>query len=330
MSNIIDVARSAGVSPMTVSRTLNSPELVSPDTRARVLEAVRKLNYVPNAAARSLVQGKTRTLALILSDIRNPHFTTIARGVEDVAQEHGYTLMLANTDESPAKERDYLRVLMSQRVDGVLISPCGDGDLSLLQRRKIPFVLLDRAVAGASADLVTQDSHAGGRELMAHLLERGYRRIAFVGGPAGVSSLEERLAGYQDGMLEAGLEPQVRLGRYDQASGEEIVEAMVAEDSLPQAIVAANNFVALGVIAALRRHGLGVPQEVGLACFGDMPTAALLDPFLTVVALPSYQMGSLAMQMLLERMEGAATPPRRHVLPVELVVRRSTPGARRG
>jgi LacI family transcriptional regulator len=330
MSNIIDVARSAGVSPMTVSRTLNSPELVSPDTRARVMEAVRQLNYVPNAAARSLVQGKTRTLALILSDIRNPHFTTISRGVEDVAQEHGYTLMLANTDESPAKERAYLRVLMSQRVDGVLISPSGDGDLSLLQRRKIPFVLLDRTITGSSADLVTQDSHAGGRALMAHLLERGYRQITFVGGPAGVSSLEERLAGYQEAMREAGLEPQVRLGRYDQASGEEIVEAMVAEGAVPEAIVAANNFVALGVIVALRRHGLRVPEEVGLACFGDIPTAALMDPFLTVVALPAYAMGRLAMEVLLERIQGAVPPPRRRVLPVELVIRRSTPGPRRG
>lgn len=137
MINMSDVARAAGVSPVTVSRALNQPELVRPDTRARVLEAVEELGYIPDAAARTLANGRTQIIALVLSDIRDPYFTTLARGVEDVAQKRGYTLILGNTDEQIRKERQYLSTLISRRVDGVLISTSGDG-LELLDRRQVP------------------------------------------------------------------------------------------------------------------------------------------------------------------------------------------------
>jgi len=326
MATLTDVARSAGVSPMTVSRALNHPDAVSPATRARVLGAVEALGYVPNAAARSLASGRSLVVALSLSDIRNPYFATIARGVEEVAQRNGYTLILGNSDERPEREREFLRAVVSRQVDGVLISTCGDGDVQGVVERGVPLVQIDRRVPGLVADLVTHDSRDGARQLVEHLVRRGYRRIGFIGGPPGISTLKDRLSGYRKAMRDAGLTPVVELGRYDQASGEEIVTRLLREDRLPEALIGANNFVALGAITALRSHGLTVPGDVGLACFGDLESAAVIDPFLTVIAHPAFEIGQEAMQMLLERIRGAMIAPRKRALPVTLIVRRSTPG----
>ena len=327
MVNMSDVARAAGVSPVTVSRALNQPELVRPETRARVLEVVERLGYIPDAAARTLASGRTRIIALVLSDIRDPYFTTLARGAEDVAQRRGYTLILGNTDEQAAKEHRYVNTLVSHRVDGVVVSTSGDG-LQLLQKRMVPFVLIDRKSPGVVADLVTSDSYDGGRQIVEHMVERGYRKIAFVGGPPRISTLEERLAGYRDAMREAGLKPQIRLGRYDRASGEEIVESLLAEGALPEALIAANAAVARGIVASLRRNGVSLPGQIGVASFGD-PETEPLDPFLTVVAQPAYEIGWRAMETLLARIAGDRSPPRELYLPVSLVVRDSTPGPRR-
>ncbi len=319
-----DVARLAGVSAMTVSRVLNDPRMVSPETRARVLAAVRELGYLPNAVARSLSRGRTNMLALILSDIQNPFFTTLSRGVEDVAQEYGYTLIVGNTDERPEKERQYLDVLASHRVDGVILSTVGEGQVELLRQHGIPVVLVDRVIPGMDVDTVVHDAYDGGRQIVAHMLEQGYRDIMFIGGPPGNSTLEARLAGCRAAMQAAGLELSVRLGRLDQASGEEIVAALAAEEAMPEALVAANNLVAVGAVVELRRQGRSVPRDVGLACIGDIALASQLDPFLTVVRHPAYEMGRAAMEILYARLNGADDPPRHQVFPAELVVRRST------
>ncbi len=333
MSNIIRVAKAAGVSTMTVSRYFNQPELLAPPTRARVQAAVEALRYVPNAAARSLINGRSDALALILVDITNPFFTTLARGVEDAAKEKGYTLILGNTDETLEKERGYLEVMISRRVDGVILTPAPgeEHNLALLEQHKVPAVLVDREVPGSKCDIVRGDSFSGGYKLTSHLIAEGHRDIAFIGGPKGVSSLEARLAGYHKAMREAKLKPQVHLGRYDKSSGEEIVQRLYGNTRQgqprqlqPEALVAANNLVAVGALVALRRCGLGVPQDVALASFDDLEMAALIDPFLTVVAQPAYKMGELATQLLLERIEGFSGPAREHILPVELVVRRSS------
>ena len=332
MSNISDVAREAGVSAMTVSRYFNHPGKLAPSTQKRVKEAVAVLNYVPNAAARSLVRGQTHTVAAVLSDIANPFFTTLARGIEDVAQQHGYTLFIGNTDESFEKEQHYLRTLLSRRVDGLLLSPSlGDasslGDdqrLEAFNQRNIPVVLIDRKAENMAADVLRGDSFGGGRQLAAHLAGQGYADIAFVGGEPGVSSLEDRLAGYRAAMEAAGLEPRAHLGHYTRQSGEEIIWRLAKENALPEAIVAANNLVAVGALRALRQCGLRVPGDVALVCFEDIEIAAMIDPFLTVAAQPAYDMGQTAMQMLLRRLKGYDGPPEEKVFPVDLIVRRSS------
>ena len=331
MSNINDVAREADVSAMTVSRYFNQPSKLAPATRRRVKEAVAALHYVPNAAARSLKRGQTHAVAAVLSDITNPFFTTLARGVEDVAQQRGYTLFIGNTDESFEKEQHYLETLLSRRVDGLLLSPSrgddqrlGDQRLGAFNQRGIPVVLIDREVDGLKADVLRGDSFGGGRQLAAHLAEQGYADIAFIGGEPGVSSLEDRLAGYREAMEAAGLKPRAHLGHYTRQSGEEITGRLVEEDALPEAIVAANNLVAVGALSALRQRGLRVPGDVALACFEDVEIAAMIDPFLTVAMQPAYDMGRAAMQMLLRRMEGFEGPSEEEVFSTELIVRRSS------
>jgi LacI family transcriptional regulator len=324
LAKIRDVARLAGVSAMTVSRTLNDPGLVTPATRARVLSAVRELGYIPNGVARSLTQGRTDIIALVVSDIQNPFFTTLSRGAEDVAQRHGYTLMVGNTDERPEKEREYLEALVSRRVDGVILSTTGADHVRLLEKRGIPVVLVDRVIPGVEADSVVLDAYDGGRQIAAHLLEQGYRKVMFIGGKHGNSTVEARLAGCRDELRKAGLELPVRLGRLDRASGEELLATLCEENSIPEAIVAANNLVAVGAMVEMRRRGLRVPEDVGLACFGEIELASLLDPFLTVIREPAYEVGRLAMELLHERIRGSKAQPRHEMLPVELVVRRST------
>ena len=324
MPNLNDVARAAGVSTMTVSRALNRPHMVRPDTRERVLRIADELGYTPNEAARSLVYGRTNTIALILPDIRNPFFTNVARGVEDVAKKYGYTLILGNTDEHASEERQYVDALSARRVDGVILSTSGDDHVRLLQQRQVPVVLFDRSIPGVDADLVVADVYDAGLKLVTHLARQGYRDVAFVGGPAGISTLESRLAGCREAAEATGVRLSVHLGRFDQASGEEIVSSLCARHAVPEAIVAANNLVAVGVLVALRRCGLRVPLDVGLACFGELELASLIDPFLTVIRDPEYETGRLAMQMLHERITGYDGPSRTRVLPDELVARRST------
>ncbi len=321
---MMDVARLAGVSTMTVSRVLNESTAVSPGTRKRVLEAVRELGYVPNAVARSLARGRTDMIALIVSDIQNPFFTTLARGVEDRAQRYGYTLVVGNSDEKADKERRYLDVLLARRIDGVILSTVGEAHLEFLQQRGIPVVLVDRVIPGADVDTVVHDAHDGGRQIVEHLLQQGYRDIMFIGGQPRNSTIQDRLAGCRYALHKAGVPLSVRLGRLDVASGEEIVASVAAEGAMPEAFIAANDLVAVGAVVELRRQGKLVPDDIGLACFGDLELASHLDPFLTAVREPAYDIGKLAMEMLHMRLQGSPEPSRHEVLPVQLITRRST------
>ncbi len=314
------------MSAMTVSRYFNQPEMLAPATTERVKAAIQRLQYVPNAAARSLISGRSKTVALILADVANPFYTTIARGVEDVAQEHDYTLILGNTDESREKERRYIDIIISRRVDGVIISssPGNDHHFGLLFQKGIPVVLIDRIVRDIEADAVRGDTYTGGQKLTDHLIEQGFKDIALIGGWTGVSSLEERMAGYRLAMETAGLVPKVYPGRTDRESGEEITRQLHASGSMPEAVIAANNYVAVGALVALRKLGLRVPEDVALATFDDIESAALIYPFLTVVAQPAYEMGVMAMQLLLDRMHGYSGPPRSRLLPTEMIIRSSS------
>lgn len=336
MANINDVAARARVSAMTVSRVLNNTGRVSAATRAAVLQAIKDLNYVPNQLARSLVKGQSRTLALLVTDVTNPFFTTIARGVEDAARRGGYRVLLCNTDEDVGKEQEYLETLIAAQVDGIIIAPAGSGSrkhLQLLIQRGIPAVLVDRALDGVECDQVVGDSEAGARALVQHLLELGHRRVALVTGPLTVSTARDRHAGYRRALAEAGipLDPGLELETsYKQEGGQQAAAALLALADRPTAVFCANNFQAVGLVVALREAGIQVPEQLAVCCFDDVELASMLDPFLTVAAQPAYSFGTIATQLLLERLGGAAPPvQRRVVLQPNLIVRRSTVGAAR-
>ena len=329
MPTIRDVAERAGVAPITVSRVINNSGYVSPETRARVEAAIAELQYVPNSLARSLRFKRTHTLALVLTDITNPFWTTVARGVEDAASRHGFNVILCNTDENEDKQTEYLNVLLQKQVDGFLLVPARSTPepIALIQRQRVPIVVLDRQVPGAQVDVVRGDSEGGAYELTRLLLSLGHRRIAMLSGPQGVSTAVDRVAGYRRAMREAGIaEETMRIyyGEYTQDGGYRMAQEALAARPRPTALFAANNFIAIGALRALREAGLRVPEDIALVCFDDIPATLVIEPFLTVVAQPAYEMGQRATELLLARLSGQAPDEYQEIiLPAQVIVRKS-------
>ncbi|HMA35953.1 MAG TPA: LacI family DNA-binding transcriptional regulator [Chloroflexia bacterium] len=321
-----DVAARAGVSAITVSRALNHTSYVGAETRARILAAVAELNYVPNAVASSLRSSKTQLLAF-LTDITNPFWATVARGIEDGAMEAGYGVILCNTDEAEVKEARYVDLLLRRRIDGFIVVPTRASGpiLQNLKRHHVPFVLVDRAVPGVAADCVRGDSRSGAEQLTAHLLATGARRIGLITGPRTVSTAEERVAGYQDALRAAGQpgdESLILYGQYTEPWGYQATQELMARPRPPDTLFAANNFIAIGVLEALHTFGLRVPEDVAVVCFDDM-THLTTARFLTTVIQPAQEMGRLALRLLLARLAQPDRAPEEIILPVALVVRRS-------
>jgi LacI family transcriptional regulator len=329
LPTISDVAREAGVSTVTVSRVLNNAPNVNRATRRRVEEAIQELGYVPLAAARSLRSKRTRSLALILPDITNPFWTTIARGVEDAAQNSGYSVLLCNTDEDCAKQSRYLELVASRRVDGVIIAPFDSNaeNIGALRDREIATVLVDRRITGWETDSVLGDSVGGARALVQHLIGLGHHRIAAISGPANTSTARDRVDGYLSALSQAGVHPDpalVRLGEFRARSGERLMEQLLDEGEHPTAVFAANNAIAMGVIDAAIRRGRRIPHDLALVSFDDFDAASHLFPFLTVAVQPAYEMGAKAAELLLSRIDaGAERAPRKVVLAVRLIIRHS-------
>jgi len=327
MPTIRDVAKHAGVSPITVSRVINNDNYVSAETRRRVEEAIAELDYIPNALGPSLRSKRTGTLALVLSDITNPFWTTVARGVEDTANKRGYHIIMGNTDESPAKQEEYLIFLLKKQVDGFLLVPASSRSMDTLRKRHVPFVVLDRRIPDAQLDTVRGDSEGGAYELTRHLLELGHERIAVISGPQHVSTASDRVDGYLRALEEAGLagQQQVYWGEYTQQSGSDLVKHALLAKPRPTAIFATNNFIAIGVMRALREAGLRVPEDMSVVAFDDLPMAITIDPFFTVADQPAYEMGQQATELLLSRLAGDAPEGFQEiVLPTLVIVRRSS------
>jgi LacI family transcriptional regulator len=331
MATIHDVAQRAGVSPITVSRVINRSGYASPETRARVEAAVTELGYVPNRLARSLRSKRTHTLALVITDITNPFFTTVARGVEDTASDAGYTVIFCNTDESESEEKKYLQVLLQQQVDGILLVPArGTLDsIDMIRKQNTPVVVLDRRLPpGAEVDTVRCENELGAYQLVRLLIELGHRDIALLSGPLGVSTAEDRLAGYRRAMREAGIDAAAQAiiyGSFTQASGSEMMRQLLARPRRPTAVFAANNLIGIGALQAIQQAGLRVPDDIAIVSFDDLPPTLLTMPFFTVSAQPAYDMGKRATQLLLARLSKTATEPCQEiVLPTELIVRQSS------
>lgn len=327
-----DVARRAGVSRGTVSRVLNGRADVKPETRERILRIMHELNYHPSGVARGLRLGNTRTIALLVSDISgNAHFSTIVHGVEDVAQEHGYTVLLGNTNEDDAKEQAYLKLFAERRVEGLILvssSRIGVDNMPLieLQNSGVPCVVYNRVVDDECIGTIHLDNDGAAFLIIRHLIEHGRRRIAMIGGPADRRSFQQRMSGYCKALEQAGLpfEPQLVINcPITEDGGQAGMEWLLTYTPCVDAVFAASDRLAVGVMLALEAANLRVPQDVAVAGFDNIPIAPYLHPALTTVAPPYDLIGRRAAIMLFDQLVNNAVP-RREILPCGLQIRASS------
>lgn len=333
-ANIRDVARLARVAPITVSRVVNNSGHISPETRHRVEAAIQELNYIPNTLSQSLRYQKTNMVALIVTDITNPFWTTMVRGVEDACSQHNLSVIVCNTDEKQEKLDNYINVLLQRQIDGLIIVPTEGYEGQMLENlvaSRVPSIMLDRTPphSGHEFTVVRSDSLTGSTLLTRHLLELGHRRIMMLSGSQHVSTGTERAEGFRQAFREAGIplpDELIRFGQFTRQSGYEMtVEMLRHVHPRPTAIVAANNFIAFGAQAALEEHQLRIPQDISLATFDDLPVQINPRPFLTSIVQNPYHMGQIAVQRLTALLDATHEVKAEDiVLPVELIVRAST------
>ncbi len=329
MVTIKDVAREAGVSVGTASQALRGSPAVREATRRRVLVVAKRLRYQPSALARGLVTRRTHTVGLLISDIANPFFIRAVRAVEDVAQEHGYNVILCNTDEDPAKETQYLRVLMEKRVDGIILATTAASRRAVREIcwRRIPLVLFDRELSGVATNVVKVDGVLGGRLATQHLLDLGHRRIGIIHGPRDRSTGAERLEGYLTSLRAGNVRPDPELiheGNFKQDSGYRLTKALLEVSPPPTALFCTNNLMTVGALQALRDRNVRLPDDLSLVGYDDMEWWTLTHPPLTTVGQPVYDLGREAMRLLLAQIgQEKARRPQRVVLKPELILRDS-------
>ncbi len=328
-ATIRDVARLAGVSVATVSNVLNSTRTVAAETRDRVRRAVEALGYAPHAAARSMRGRSSGLLGLILADITNPFFTALVHAVERAANARGYAVLLCNSDEDLAREEQHLELLRTQRVDGIILAATGHPSASraaMLARLRAPVVLVDREFPEFGLDTVVLDNRRAALEATRHIVSFGHRRIAMIGGPGGVSTGAQRLAGYREALHEAQIPYDDALvcdaGFREEPAYEAACE-LLAAPARPTAIFAANNLIAMGVMRAIADARLDCPREVSVVSIDDFAWANAFRPRLTTVAQPVAAMGDAAVRLVLARIGGIVTGAHTEVMAPVLMVRDS-------
>lgn len=322
MVKISDVAAVAGLSTATVSRALNNHASVNPEMAARARAAADRLGYRPNRLARSLRRQASEVVALIISDVSNPFFTAVTRGVEDVALKAGFSVLLCNADEDLFKEARYLAIAEQQQVAGVILSPHAvSSDVSRLLACGVPLVIIDRPLH-APVDTVMVESIAGAREAVQHLVDGGWSRIACITGPQDAATAQQRLQGYLQAIPHR---PIYRHEAFSSAGGARAAAALLDAAEPPDAFFTANAQMALGLLAELRQRKLKVGRDVGVITFDEAPWAALVTPSMSVVAQPAYEIGADAAELLVSRITGDPDGARHHVtLPTRLVIRDSS------
>jgi len=329
MTTIYDVAARAGVSAATVSRVLNNGGNVTPDTVARVRKAVGELGYRPNAVARNLRRRQTRVWGLIISDIENPFFTGMVRGVEDAAHQAGYSLVLCNSDDEAAKEQSYVQVALAERMAGVIITPSNEAetDLTPLLEQGVPVVAVDRRLHRHEVDTVVADNVRGARLAADHMVASGCRRLACITGPTQTTTAQERLDGFRASLGAAGLEVIDELvveENFKEDGGYRAAEQLLALPEPPDGLFVANNLMTVGALEAVLDAGVKVPDDLLMVGFDDIPWARLTRPRLSTVEQPVYEMGQEAGQLLAARLGGDVRNPRTIMLAPGLRVRESS------
>ncbi len=332
ITGIREVAKRAGVSLGTVSNVLNRPEIVAEETRQRVLQVIEEIGFVRNGSARQLRAGRSQHIGLVVLDVANPFFTEVARGVEDLANEKGYVVILCNSDDSVEKESHYLHVLTEQRTQGVLITPV-QSDASYLQQLRqhgTAVVLLDRPSRSKDLCSVSVDDVRGGELAAAHLLEQGHTCIGFVHGPLSIRQCADRRRGVLRAVKAAALDPNqaiidITTRAQNAREGEESVEKLLSAATRPTAVFCANDLLALGVMRGLIKRGISIPADMALVGYDDVEFASVLATPLTSIRQPKYELGRAATELLLDEANNPTTHEHKHIVyQPELIVRASS------
>ncbi|GAB4368584.1 MAG: LacI family DNA-binding transcriptional regulator [Spirochaetales bacterium] len=329
-ATIKDIARIVNVSYATVSRALNNKHGVNPETRKRILEEARRLNYRPNAIARGLVKRQTHSIGLLIPDITNPFYPEVARGVEDAAQEAGYSVFLCNTNWERDRELRYLDLLTSRRVDGLIIAPVSETTEPLRKHfRAVPAVYVGTTFVAEDESYVTIDNVKGGYLATELLIQEGRTPVAFIGSSEDSHTLKERLEGYKRALRDYGQpvdERYIRFGDFKRETGSRFIKNMVLEGVRPRGVFGENDLLAIGILQGAREIGLSVPEDLAVVGFDDIPLTSFPEISLTTIAQPKYEMGRYAVDILLRRIgrEGRGPFPRQRLILEPKLVRRNS------
>lgn len=326
-----EVARRAGVSLATASRAINNRGDVDQSTRRKVLEAAKALSYTPNPLARGLLSGTTKTIGVLVTTIQNPFYAAVVTGIEKILAAEGYTIVLCNTHEDPAAEQDALRILLARRVDGLIVAPVQSRreGLEPLLASKVPFVFVARNVSGIDADFVVADDEAVGRLAAEHLIAKGHRRILFLNSWRN-SSAELRQRGYEESLKAHGIPVEagyIRTIHYG-TRAEEAISAALDEGLRPTAVFCFCDDMAIGVLRALAARGIRVPEEMAVVSCDNLAYTGLLQPPLTTVDIPEFEMGVDAAKILLTKIKRRKKKTTQIVLEPRLIERASTSNTR--
>jgi LacI family transcriptional regulator len=329
MTTIRDVAERAGVSTTTVSHVVNGTRKVDPDTAARVSAAIDELGYRPNALARSMRRGQTHTVGIVIPDIANPFFGDLARSLEDHMFEAGYSAIICNSDGDERKEVRYLDVLLSKKVDGLLLIAASQPSEGLRQLVESgpPTIVVDRELGDLPVSQVMVQNELGGYLAGRHLLELGHRDIGVIAGPGGLGTSARRLEGFERALHEAGVEidkERIYRGDFRAASGRAAMDSWLLRGLPPTAVFAENDLMAVGALSSAHAADLDVPGDISVVGFDGIPFGADVTPPLTTVAQDTDDVAAAAVEMLFERLRDGDAEPRRIELPVSLVVRGSS------
>jgi len=328
--SIEQIAEAASVSIATVSRVLNRSDNVREETAHRVLEAAKRLNYRPDRVARRMRVKSADSLlvGLIITDVGNPFFSELSRGVEDVAYKHRHALLICNTDENPEKEKFYLDSMLSEKVSGLIIAP-SKGNASYLKElvdNDYPVVCADRSPNDIDIDTVTIDNEKGAYLAVKRLTDLGHQRIGIINGIEGISTTEKRFQGYQKAIKSAGIplyDELVIYEDYKEAGGRNAMQHFLSLDNPPTAIFSTNNLMTLGCLEEIYSQNVRIPEDIAIIGFDDMPWAGALNPPLTAVKQPGYELGLNAIELLFKRIENPSRNTMNLVLNPELIVRKS-------
>jgi len=330
--SIKDVAGRAGVSATTVSAYLNKSAPVNKETAKKIEEAIKELRYKPNLIARSLRKRKTNTVGLIVGDILSHFYSVIAKSVEDTARKYDFSTILCNGDDDPQKELEYIKVLESSRVEGIILTPtCKNGDyIREIIESGIKIVFIDRLIDGIKCNEVVVDNESGSYKAVKHLIDQGYRRIGIVNGSLDITTGKERLNGYLRALREANLEENIdliKIGDFKRDTGINLSIELLEGRNKPDAIFSTNLEITKGILTVIKQMGLKVPEDIGLVAFDDSDLTQLFSPPITVISQPVYEIGSTAMEMMINEIKSdkdVEKTPIRKILNTELIIRAST------